>query len=160
MKHAIHLLFLFALPLYAADDIFDTVDGHACFREILRKSGWGLAGPYERAAFVIEQSDGSIACAEWPSMHTYHAEEFRGDVPEHTIAIAHTHPAEYPLPSQHDYDEATRLGIPVYTITIRAVYKSMPGDRQRYVITEKQSWIRETPATTFASGRRGVSTSR
>ena len=71
MKHAIHLLFLFALPLYAADDIFDTVDGHACFREILRKSGWGLAGPYERAAFVIEQSDGSIACAEWPSMHTY-----------------------------------------------------------------------------------------
>lgn len=148
------LLLALAVPLHAADDVFDSVAGHDCFRELLRKSGWGLAGPYERAAFVVEQSDGSIACEEWPSLHSYHSEEFHGMVPPHTIAIAHTHPAEYPLPSPHDDDEATRLGIAIYTITVRGVYKSLPGGPPLHQITNKHSWIDEKPGLAAAAALR------
>ena len=48
------LMFLVAAPLCAQDEIFDTVEGHACFRDLLHKIGWGLAGPTELAAFIIE----------------------------------------------------------------------------------------------------------
>jgi len=151
MKRAILLLFLVSIPLYASDNVFDSAIGHACFRELLRKSSWGLAGPYERAAFVVEQTDGSIQCVEWPAMHISHSEIFRGQIPERTVAIAHTHPVEYPLPSPNDQDEATRLGIAIYTITIRAVYKTLPHDLHSYVIANEQSWIRKTPKTSLTA---------
>jgi Prokaryotic homologs of the JAB domain len=160
MRRAILLLFLVAAPLYAQDEIFDTVEGHACFRELLHKSGWGLAGPTERAAFIIEQNDGSIECQEWPVMNIYHGDLFHGVAPDHTIAIVHTHPAAYPLPSEHDSDEATRLGLPIYTVSIRAVYKSVPNDPSLHPLTLRQSWIRRTPSTSIASRRAGVSSSR
>jgi JAB domain-containing protein similar to deubiquitination enzymes len=160
MRRALLLLFLVATPLAAEDEIFDTVDGHACFRELLHKSGWGLAGPTERAAFVVEQGDGSIQCQEWPVMNIYHGDLFHGVPPEHTIAIVHTHPAAYPLPSEQDNDEATRLGIPIYTVTIRAVYKSLPGDPIVHALALKQSWIRQIPSTSIAAGKGSVSASR
>src|SRR5947209_1109703 len=154
MRRAILLLFVVAAPLYAEVELFDTVEGHGCFRDLLHKSGWGLAGPAERAAFVVEQSDGSIQCQEWPAMNIYHGDLFHGVPPQNTIAIVHTHPAAYPLPSEHDNDEATRLGLPIYTVTIRAVYKSLPGDPKFHALTVKQSWIRQTPSTSIASAKR------
>ena len=86
------------------DAIFDTVVGKMCFRDLLRDSGWSLNGPWERAAFVIQQADGSIACQCWPSKHSYLTEQFSGVMPAHTIAIVHTHPVQYPQPSRQDED--------------------------------------------------------
>lgn len=146
MRRALPLVFLFALPLAAADNVYESPSGHQCLVEILRKSAWGLGGPSERAAFITEQLDGALRCEEWPAMHTYHAEHYHGAVPPQAIAIAHTHPVNFPFPSVQDEEEATRLGIPIYTITIRGVYKSMPGVRYAVMITNRQAWIRETPS--------------
>lgn len=146
MRPALPLLLLFALPLFAADNVYESPSGHQCLVEILRKSGWGLGGPFERAAFIVENLDGSLGCQEWPSVHEYQSEKFRGAIPPQAIAIVHTHPVQFPKPSEQDNGEATRLGIPIYTLTIRGVYKSMPGQAQAVMITNRQSWIRETPS--------------
>jgi len=127
------------------DVIFDNVVGKMCFRDLLRESGWSLNGPWERAAFVIQHPDGSIACQCWPSKHTYLAESFTGFVPEGTIAIVHTHPVQYPRPSEQDKQEATRLGIPIYVLSIEGVYKAIPGVRDATTIVRRQAWIREVP---------------
>lgn len=149
MRRALALTFLLAVPpLVAADNVYESPSAHKCLVDLLRKSGWGLGGPNERAAFVVEQIDGTLGCIEWPSMHEYHSEFFRGGVPANAVAIVHTHPAQYPQPSYHDEAEATRLGIPIYTLTIRGVYKSMPGMGQPVMITDRQAWIRETPGLT------------
>src|SRR5262245_17672952 len=119
MRRAIPLLLMLALPALAADNIYDSAAGHKCLVDLLRKNAWGLSGPYERAEFIIEQPDGSLTCEEWPAMHSFNAEHFHGAVPRDAIAIVHTHPVQFPFPSPQDNEEATRLGIPVYTLTIR-----------------------------------------
>lgn len=150
MRRAFPLLLLIALPVAAADNVYDSATAHRCLVEILRKSAWGIGGPSERAAFIVEQNDGTLGCQEWPSMHTYHSEQFRGAMPPQVIAIVHTHPVQFPMPSGQDNEEATHLGIPIYTITIRGVYKSEPGGTHAVKITDKQSWIRDTPPSTAA----------
>ena len=150
-RASVLLQFVLALIVFAPamaeehDVIFDNVVGKMCFRDLLRDSGWSLNGPFERAAFVIQQSDGSIACQCWPSRHSYLAETFRGFIPPNTIAIVHTHPVEFPKPSRKDKDEATRLGIPIYVLTIRGVYKAVPGVRNTATVADQQTWYRQVP---------------
>ena len=127
------------------DAIFDNVVGKMCFRDLLRDSGWSLNGPWERAAFVIQNPDGSIACQCWPSKHSYLAETFNGFMPPNTIAIVHTHPIAYPKPSEQDRMEATRLGIPIYVLTIEGVYKAVPGAEMATTIVKRQAWLRQVP---------------
>ena len=146
MRRALPLLLLFALPLFAADNVYESPSGHKCLVEILRRSAWGLGGPFERAAFIIENLDGSLGCQEWPAIHAYHSEQFHGAVPPQAIAIVHSHLVQFPKPSEQDSEEATRLGVPIYTLTIRGVYKSVPGQEHAVLITDRQSWIRETPS--------------
>jgi len=150
MRRAIPILFACSLALsaFASDNVYDSAEGHKCLVDLLRKSAWGLGGPYERAEFIIENPDGTLTCSEWPGAHSYQAEHFRGAVPHNTIAIVHTHPVQYPRPSEQDEDEASRLGMPVYTLTIRGVYKSMPDQRLPELVTDRQSWIKETPPST------------
>jgi hypothetical protein len=148
----IHLMLLAVVPLASAttlehDAIFDSAVGRTCFRDLLQRSGWGLSGTSERAAFIIEQGDGSLSCQAWPSMHSYLSESFHGLIPEHAIGIVHTHPVLYPMPSLKDQEEATRIGIPIYVLTIRGVYKAVPGAREVSTLADKQSWIHELPAT-------------
>ena len=81
----------------------------------------------------------------WPSKHSYLAETFRGVVPAHTIAIVHTHPVQYPRPSEQDKLEATRLGIPIYVLTIRGIYKAIPRVSDVATLTEQQAWLRQVP---------------
>ena len=150
MRRAIPFLLAiaFAVPLFAADDIYDSAAGHRCLVDLLRKTAWGLAGPYERAEFIIANPDGTLTCSEWPADHGYQAEHFKGAIPKNTIAIAHTHPVQFPRPSYQDGEEANRLRIPIYTLTIRGVYKSVPDQKLPEVVTDRQSWIKETPAST------------
>ena len=136
---------LIAVPAFGDDIIFDSVIGRMCFRDLLRDSGWSLNGPFERAAWVVQQVDGSIACQCWPSKHSYLSESFNGPKPPNTIAIVHTHPVAFPKPSNQDQLEATRLGIPIYVITIKGVYKAMPGVSKIATIVERQAWIRQVP---------------
>jgi len=148
VRRLLPLLFaLLALPLQASDAIFESAAGHACFVDLLKRSGWGLGGPWERAAFVVQNNDGTYGCIEWPSLHVYQAESFYGLIPPNTVAIVHTHPVQFVHPSSNDDEEATRLDLPIYTLTIRGVYKSVPGENA-VVITDRQSWIRDKPPLT------------
>src|SRR5438128_8787059 len=113
----IHLAFLVLLPIAARandDAVFDSPAMRICFVDLLRKAGWGLAGPFERAAFVIEGEDGSLSCDPWPSTHGYLAESFHGIVPAHAIAIVHTPPGRVPMPFNEPQDQAPRPRIPNY----------------------------------------------
>jgi hypothetical protein len=144
------VLAIFVLaPAMAAEEerdaIFDNVVGKMCFRDLLRDAGWSLNGPWERAAFVIQNPDGAIACQCWPSRHSYLAETFSGVIPANTIAIVHTHPVDYPRPSEQDKMEATRLGIPIYVLTIKGVYKAVPGAQIETTIVKRHAWLRQVP---------------
>jgi hypothetical protein len=66
-------------------------------------------------------------------------------IPPGTIAIVHTHPVQYPRPSERDKQEATRLRIPIYVLTIQGVYKAVPGASNATLIAEYQAWIRQVP---------------
>lgn len=150
MRRAFLLQLSIALVLSPAmaeehDAIFDNVVGKMCFRDLLRDSGWSLNGPWERAAFVTQQPDGSIACQCWPSKHSYLAESYTGAMPAHTIAIVHTHPVDYPRPSLQDKAEASRIGIPIYVLTIKGVYKAVPGAAYETMIIKHQAWLRQVP---------------
>jgi hypothetical protein len=132
--------------LSAADNIFQSDGGRGCFQAILEESGWSLRGTHERAAFLVGREDGSIACIQWPHSHSYLSESFYGQVPRGTLGIAHTHPVDYPLPSQQDKDQATRLGIPIYVITIREIYRADPGTDRVATVAFARRWISERAA--------------
>ncbi len=144
----IHLLLFGMVPFADAttegDAIFESPHGRACFVELLRQSAWGLGGPFEHAAFIIEQSDGSFTCEAWPQLHRYLSESFRGPIPAHAVAVVHTHPVEYPQPSFQDQKEASRIGLPIYVITIRGVYKALPGTYRVAALAGGQ-WFRQVP---------------
>lgn len=150
---------LFAATAFAdGDAIFQSPLARSCFVHLLRQSAWGLAGPFEHAAFVLEQSDGSFTCDEWPPLHRYLSESFRGPIPAHTVAIVHTHPVDYPKPSFQDLEEASRIGIPIYVITIRGVYKAVPGNRVA-ALARDQSWFRQILAVPIAAKKTSVTAS-
>ncbi len=60
----------------------------------------------------------------WPSSQGRLRETFNGLVPNGTQAIIHTHPLEWPMPSGGDVREAARLGVPIYVLTPRAIYRT------------------------------------
>ena len=70
----------------------------------------------EHAAFVVLDERGYSFVA-WPYGGSEYAAHYKGTIPEHTVAIIHTHPNAYPMPSAEDETAAQRLGIPVYVIT-------------------------------------------
>ena len=117
-----------AAPLLAAcsvvaDPIFTTESGRARFRDVLRAGLFGWVET-ERAAFIVDHGDGSFDSVTWPASQALRRETFHGQIPEGTRAIIHTHPARWPEPSLQDRLEAVRLGIPIYVLTPRAIYKT------------------------------------
>ena len=105
------------------DPIFNNESGRAHFRALLRLGQWGYFNT-ERAAFILDQGNGSFASVLWPPSASIWQESFHGQIPERTRAIIHTHPFAWPLPSEQDRTEAVRLGIPIYVLTFRAIYKT------------------------------------
>ncbi len=130
----------------AADPIFDSEAGHALFADVLRAASFGIIGG-ERAAFIIEEEDGSIRCELWPTMHREHADSFHGTIPPHTVAIVHTHPLEWPQPSAHDQQESARLDIPIYVLTMMNVSRVTPRSSHPDELVRGHLWVsrRESP---------------
>jgi proteasome lid subunit RPN8/RPN11 len=99
----------------------------------------------------MEDPDGSISCQPWPSKHAYLSERFDGALPINAVAIVHTHPVQFPRPSYQDQLEATRMGVPIYVITIQGVFKAVPRREQITVVSGEHNWFRNVP-TKAASG--------
>jgi hypothetical protein len=126
----------------ARDRIFETDQGRGFFIDIMRAASWGLTDT-ERAAFIVELNDGSLHCLLWPARHSYDGESFHGTIPSGTLAIIHTHPINRgKFPSGADHVEATRLGIPIYVLTLRDIYIALPKTSRRSPVVRDQLWLK------------------
>lgn len=108
-------------------------DLHACATQLTRLAGHGYS-ERERAAFVILWDDGRFDCYVWPNSFAWHRATFSGLMPKGTIAVIHTHPRGLPELSQHDFDEAKRLDIPVIAVTARSIAMARPWDARPVVV--------------------------
>ncbi|HEX7709056.1 MAG TPA: hypothetical protein VF701_21545 [Thermoanaerobaculia bacterium] len=110
--------FLVLLPLRA----HATLDGAVIaeltpmLRDLLSLSGHGVHS-FERGAFLVRESDGSVRCELWPFTNQFQRISTRLVIPSGTIAIAHTHPRTQQKPSRHDHEESARLGIPMIVVS-------------------------------------------
>jgi hypothetical protein len=119
-------LFLAAAIRYPLDaPMLGRADVRACFEQVLKGGGYGHL-PFESAAFLIAK-DGGYECAVWPRSIAFHSQSWPGRMPESTVAIIHSHPAELPDPSWRDVRLAERLRIPIFVVTPRAILRAGPG---------------------------------
>src|SRR5712692_5282866 len=128
------------------DRIFRSDAGRTYFRDLLRQGHWGLVSS-ERAAFIVQRADGSMGCVLWPASGLMDRETFHGRIPSGTKAIIHTHPIAWPLPSEHDRVEAERLGIPIYVLTQRAIYRT--DGQAAIALVRDAMWYREIPESSL-----------
>ena len=87
----------------------------ACFERLFALGGFGQLET-ERAAFLVRRG-GAFDCVVWPASFTPRREQWSGEIPDGTAAIAHTHPNGHPEPSFADQQLAITWGIPVFVIT-------------------------------------------
>ncbi|MGZ7039128.1 MAG: Mov34/MPN/PAD-1 family protein [Thermoanaerobaculia bacterium] len=106
-------------------------DVQACFDHLFRAAYFGRAN-YERAAFLVMESDGTLDCHDWPATFSFKAEHWTGEVPDGTVAIAHTHPARVRQPSRDDIDSAARVGVPVFVVTQSWISMAAPDGTVTY----------------------------
>jgi hypothetical protein len=80
----------------------------------------GAMDDLEHAAFIIHPPDGVPHLLHWPR-GVFHAAAWAGPLPEHVVAVIHTHPRRNPLPSAQDRAEARRLRLPFYVVSRAAL---------------------------------------
>ena len=89
------------------------------------QAGFG-ADRSEHAAWAVAGPAGSGFVA-WPWDRRYLSSRWAGPPPAGAIAIVHTHPTVVdPLPSIQDRDTAARLGVAVYTVSRRGIWRAGP----------------------------------
>jgi hypothetical protein len=82
----------------------------------------------ERAAWIIQKSDGPETFQKWRNSGERSKEFWRGPVPENVVALAHTHPNNRDYkPSYKDRNVAKRLRIHVYVISESGIWVSNPS---------------------------------
>src|ERR1700730_552149 len=108
---------LVALPAAASHDLAPITEdrrllemfGNMVLRSLLTPPG------VEVAAFVVQDTAGSLHCLLWPATGDYHSHGYRGSIPGHVVALVHTHPPNADeRPSPQDIATARRSGLPVY----------------------------------------------
>ncbi len=136
---------LFAIQLAAPSDAFDVrrAVNDPCvmntFGQLLKRGG-GILGRVEAAAFLVQESDGSLTMVFWPENGVSRKAKFHGAIPQGTVAIVHTHPPEMERPSRGDLAEAKRLGLPIYVVTFWQVWVADPTSETALLIVAKTSW--------------------
>jgi hypothetical protein len=71
----------------------------------------------EQAAFLTRDHNGDLGCRLWPLTTERSSSTYWGRVPEGTVAIIHTHPHEWSLPSRQDGALSAKLRLPVLVVT-------------------------------------------
>jgi hypothetical protein len=120
------------------------------YDQLLAEGGYGRF-QQERAAFLIEERNGSLTLEPWPESGHRHA-TFHGAIPERAIAIVHTHPADAPDPSVRDRAEARRLGLPVIVITPRSVIATSGTPASRRLARRRPAAAPEVAGETRSTG--------
>ncbi len=126
---------------------------------------WELAGfgldRSEHAAWVVA-TDAGLAWRAWPWDRRDLQARWSGPIPAGAIAIVHTHPAVVdPEPSETDCATAARLGVAVYTVSRRGIWKAEPaglvqriGDERWWAGCEAGKACREGVSVPFALASR------
>jgi hypothetical protein len=83
--------------------------------ELLRRAGPDFTA-HEQAAFLIHEQSG-VGCVLWPSTDESARATYEGRPPENAVAIIHTHPHGWFMPSQVDRLLSIRVGLPVVVVT-------------------------------------------
>lgn len=112
------------------------------FADLLRRGGLGYRQT-EAAAFVVLEGDSSYRCVSWPFRGEHHRQQFRGSVPDATIAIVHTHPEASPRPSAADVKTAIITGVPVFVLTRNNIHVAL-SDGTIQAVEKNRFW---SPAT-------------
>ena len=112
---AMLLVLLISLPATAASFEEEVDAVMPVFADLAAKGGYGVM-PFERAAFIIREHDGSYTCRLWSSTGEFMRASTSAAIPAGTVAIAHTHPRTSPRASRHDREEAMRLGIAIVVV--------------------------------------------
>jgi JAB domain-containing protein similar to deubiquitination enzymes len=102
-------------------------DVTSCTDRIFTLAFRGL-GKLERAAFLKINGRGTFDCQVWPAPFAIHRAEWLGATPDGTVAVIHSHPVGSPDPSEHDRQEAIRLGVPMIVVTPEALTMALPRD--------------------------------
>jgi hypothetical protein len=82
----------------------------------------------EKAAWVISSSAGLYHFARWRTSAARNSETWLGPIPEHAVALVHTHPDNMDeKPSTLDSLIAKKTGLVLYIISSRGIWSIMPG---------------------------------
>ncbi|HWN98318.1 MAG TPA: hypothetical protein VNS63_03505 [Blastocatellia bacterium] len=114
------------------------------------QKAWQLSGNgYERTEVLIllcRMQNGSISARLQGRSGQYRRFDFRWSPA--TIALLHTHPnGDEPRPLGEDLKSADRLGIPVFTITLRGMYVYDPATKKISMVQEGLDWLESTKWT-------------
>jgi hypothetical protein len=93
---------------------------------------------YERAAFLVRDSDGHVRAILWKGADRGMA-TFSGPIPEYCIAVMHTHPIGDNEPSRGDRLEAIRIQLPIIVVTPEAVTVAWPDGTMSY-LARRTGW--------------------
>jgi hypothetical protein len=118
-----------SLPVRA--DLSNDAAVRALFADLLRVAGYGY-GNAERGAFLVLEPDGSYRCEVWPGGELRRTRS-AGSVPRGTVAIVHTHPHGTPQVSSDDQQAARISRLPVYALTMNAIWVATPEGGKRAV---------------------------
>src|SRR5258706_13878156 len=82
---------ILAIPIN--DELLNDTTIRGYFADLLRQGGFGH-WKTERAAFLVRDEDGQYRCIGWPWDGRPQRQEFHGTIPEGTLAITTTPPAD------------------------------------------------------------------
>jgi len=123
------------------------------FADVLRQGGFGH-WKTERAAFLVREESGEYRCVAWPSYGRLHRQEFRGAIPERTVAIIHTHSSKMPLGSSGDAQTAIQLSVPIFVLTPLNIYMITPRGASVLVV-ENRPWATSASSSTRCTAPNG-----
>ena len=134
------------LSLPARAELSKDAAVRALFADLLRVAGYGY-GNAERGAFLVLETDGNYRCELWPGGELRRT-RFAGSVPRGTVAIVHTHPHGTPQVSSDDQEAARVSKLPVYALTMNAIWVATPEGAKR-AVERNARWaerVRSAPA--------------
>jgi proteasome lid subunit RPN8/RPN11 len=120
------------LLTFTSIDVRDPVV-HGVMTDLLRHARFGMSNT-EEAAFLIRNADGATFFLHWRSDGELNQATWTGPIPAGTVAILHTHPNYFPIPSNRDIRVARTIAIPVYVITRNRITRT-DGDKPVVVVS-------------------------
>jgi hypothetical protein len=86
----------------------------------------------EKAAWVILSPEGSYRFQRWPASGARNGERWRGPVPDHAVALVHTHTVIVDeKPSRKDILTAQKLGMVLYVISSKGIWSIAPNGQEK-----------------------------